>query len=129
MVQCVRLEEKTPHHHPMSPPSPQIKFPISHWERYQSMLKRCFQLCLSLVFVSVSVAQIKVVDEDGAAVDRFETTWAASGVGYVPWTSKTIDLDLRSKHADAITVAARADGYATEVCHFEGDSLADLRAG
>ena len=56
--------------------------------------------------------------------------WSTAGGGYSPWGAGD-DVFFRGlpNDADVIDVVARADGYATQVGRFAGDSLADLRAG
>ncbi|UCE46874.1 MAG: TlpA family protein disulfide reductase [Phycisphaerales bacterium] len=93
-------------------------------------MKYCLLLCLPLIAAPVSAAQIKVVDNTGTEVEHCEMMWHTADSGYCRWQAGDGKFsDRPSYNADVVDVLVRADGYATAVRRFSGDSLADFRAG
>ena len=100
---------------------------MSDWE---STMKCCLTLCLPLLAGPVNAARVKVVDDGGAGIERYEMMWHTADSGYCRWQAGDGKLpDGLQNDADVVDVLVRADGYATAVQRFWGDSLAELRAG
>jgi len=104
-------------------------------------MKQCLLLGFLLMTVPAKAEGIKVIDDTGAAVERYDIMWHTADSGYSLWSTRAsksfpdaaIDANavdvLAATDAKVVDVLVRADGYATTVRRFTGDSLADLRAG
>jgi len=80
--------------------------------------------------VSARAEGIKVVDDTGATVERYDVMWHTADTGYCRWsTGASTSFPDTPIDANVVDVLVRADGYATTVRRFTADSLADLRAG
>jgi thiol-disulfide isomerase/thioredoxin len=88
----------------------------------------CLLLCLALTATKVNAQQIKVVDESGAVVQRYEMVWHTADSGYCRWQAGDNIAGELPREADVVDIVVRADGCATEVRRFEGETLAKLRA-
>ncbi len=98
------------------------------------MFKLLFAVLLSLVSLSVAQAQqgeVRVVDEEGVAVDQFEGMWHTADNGYSLWTRQQNGVwkDFFGSRENVTDVIIRAKGFASRVQRFEGPSLRELRDG